>query len=333
MINKTDFLKFIGTPFERYVLPIIPAGAPLSADSSLTSEHLGKIPGSWSTRQRVWYGYAGWQRLKTTKFHLEKWQAWQEPDKCDTAIALALRLGDLLAIDIDINNPELADEVEAKVRELWRDPLCVRRREGSARRVMLYFLQPRTMPMSKGRFAFTCPLTGDEVNAVEILGMGQQVVIEGPHAKGAMHYWLNGIGLRDIVEQVDGKWQLTVNANPVTTDHSLQLTMSLARWVNGQAEDGWKVHISGKGGAGNWRESLTAEDIDSPASSHRIDKKEFDLLARAMQAINLDDPSIDYDRFVALNRALCAATGCDMEFFTEKVWLSTAEPKPATVAE
>jgi hypothetical protein len=49
----SDFLKFIGTPFQRYILPVAPVNAVLSEDSSLVAEQLGKIPGSWSARRRL----------------------------------------------------------------------------------------------------------------------------------------------------------------------------------------------------------------------------------------------------------------------------------------
>ena len=41
---RSDFLKYAGTPFEHYILPIIPAGAPLSEESALTPDHLGRFP-------------------------------------------------------------------------------------------------------------------------------------------------------------------------------------------------------------------------------------------------------------------------------------------------
>jgi hypothetical protein len=78
----------------------------------------------------------------------------------------------LIAIDIDINHRELADEAEALVVRSLGLPLGVRRREGSARRVLIYLHKPRTMPITKSRVAFKTPLTGEEVNAVEILGEG-----------------------------------------------------------------------------------------------------------------------------------------------------------------
>ena len=52
------------------------------------------------------------------------------------------------------------------------------------------------MPITKARFEFKIlSSTEDDRPAIEVLGQGQQVVAEGPHAKGAMHYWQDGIGL------------------------------------------------------------------------------------------------------------------------------------------
>jgi hypothetical protein len=65
---------------------------------------------------------------------------------------------------------------------------------------MLFYLQSPSsaLPITKSRISFTLPETGDEKHLVEILGHGQQAVIEGPHAKGAMHRWRGGKGLTDI---------------------------------------------------------------------------------------------------------------------------------------
>jgi hypothetical protein len=144
MTKPSDFKKFIGTPFQPYILPIIPAGGTLAEDSSLTPDHLGKIPGWWSTTDHAWRGYQYWQRLETKKKYLENWQGWQDPitpknpHTAGVPIAVGLRLGELIAIDIDINEPELADFAEIIVRMVLGAQLCVRRREGSARRVLIY---------------------------------------------------------------------------------------------------------------------------------------------------------------------------------------------------
>jgi len=41
------FEDYKGTPFAKWVLPVIPPGAVLSPYSILTPGHLGKIPGYW----------------------------------------------------------------------------------------------------------------------------------------------------------------------------------------------------------------------------------------------------------------------------------------------
>lgn len=180
----SDFLKYIGTPFERYILPIIPAGAKLTKTSTLTPKHLGKVPGIWLPDVKRWRGFPGWQRHRACRADLERWQGWQEPDKADTAIAIGLQLGHLIiAANIDTDDAGIADRAERVVIAALGKPLCVRRTEGSPRRVLFYAQDPQAMPITKDRFAFTAPnIAGDKVNAVEILGLGQQVVIEGPAA-------------------------------------------------------------------------------------------------------------------------------------------------------
>ncbi len=310
-IDKSDFLKFIGTPFEHYILPIIPAGATLAPESSLTADHLGKIPGKFAHGPRYWFGFMGWQSYWTTKFDLEKWQGWQDPDKADTAIAVALRLRTVIAIDIDIDDPVLADEAELRVVMVLGKPLAVRLRVGNARRVLIYGHKTKTMPITKSRVVFT--IEGGGLNAIEVLGEGQEVVIEGPHAKGAMHYWRDGKGLANLtVEDAEA-------SRAAAPEDILSLHQALFTWIKGNEGEGWKHIVSGGGGKAR-TEPLDTHEISSPASPLWIKNEERGLLARAMQAINLDDPRIDYDRFVALNRALCASTGCDIGFLHEVVW-------------
>lgn len=83
-----------------------------------------------------------------------------------------MRLGAVVAIDIDINDPERANEAEALAMMMLGSPLRVRRRKGSARRVLLYLHKPRTMPITKARVGWT--VGGGEVEAVETLGDGSR---------------------------------------------------------------------------------------------------------------------------------------------------------------
>src|SRR5215469_17058292 len=103
------------------------------------------------------------------------------------------------AVDIDIEDPEIADIIESyAVGRLGATP-AVRLRHASARRVLIYERDQHTAPISKQ------PLTFKDANgaehAVEFLARGQQVVIEGPHAKGRMYYWRKG-GLKENREAI-----------------------------------------------------------------------------------------------------------------------------------
>lgn len=127
-----------------------------------------------------------------------------------------------------------------------------------------------------------------------------------------MHYWLDGKGLTDLtIDELKAAPQLT-------TGDVIHLTKMLTDWVNGNEDQGLKLHTASGGRVRN--RELHAEEIASPTSGLRIMDKEMPQLVQAMQAINLDDPQIDYDKFIALQRALCAATGCDIKFLHEIVW-------------
>ncbi len=95
MADFTNFRKWAGTDFEAYILPIIPAGAPLKPESKLTPDHLGKIPGKWVESARAWTGFPGWQSHHTTAGHLMYWEGWQL--ETGTAIASGIILGDWIA--------------------------------------------------------------------------------------------------------------------------------------------------------------------------------------------------------------------------------------------
>ena len=61
----TNFLKYIDTPVEPYILPIIPASATLHADSKIEAVQLGKIPGK-RRPDGTWTGFYAWQSNRTT---------------------------------------------------------------------------------------------------------------------------------------------------------------------------------------------------------------------------------------------------------------------------
>lgn len=167
----SDFLKFAAEPALMYfILPIIPVGAELRDDSTLTPDHLGKIPGKWFPATRKWSGFYGWQAYQAKSTDLARWQEWQT--QCETGIAIGLRLGIFLACDIDCNDMAVADEIELHVSMQLGRTFAVRRRHESARRVMFYVHKMNVAPITKSRIAFKILGTGEDC-IVEFLGHGQ----------------------------------------------------------------------------------------------------------------------------------------------------------------
>jgi hypothetical protein len=178
----------------------------------------------------------------------------------------------------------------------------VRLRYGSARRVLFYESDQHTPPIRKHKLAFE-DNEGDQ-GIIEFLANGQQVVAEGPHAKGEMHYWRDDVGL------LEGKDKLA--GNLITGKQVGACFERLEAWV--VEEGGKKVKLNLQTSSDN----AAAVSITSLFSPHRA--TDDDLLKRAIEHIDLDHEEMDYDAFINLLRAIAAACGRSIEFFTEVVW-------------
>jgi len=84
-IVPSKFVKYAGTPFQQYILPIIPVGATLSPQSKISPDQLGKIPGRYNCDQGNWVGFKDWSTFSSTHNPrmLQHFQEWQE--KCGLA--------------------------------------------------------------------------------------------------------------------------------------------------------------------------------------------------------------------------------------------------------
>jgi AAA domain len=301
----SDFLKFADTPFEGWILPIIPAKATLKpredGKPGIAPENLGKIPGRYVASAGAWVGFINWQSHWADKNDLERWQGWQTHD---TPIAIGMRTAEFPVVDIDSDDPEIVEAIQALAsRCLGWSP--VRRREDSPRRVLCYKWTPGPnrdrAPVRKMRFAFTDK--EDKVHVVEILGSGQQVVIEGPHAKGKMHYWLDGKGLKESHgELVD-----------IAAEEASKFLTAVREWTEEQGFASVKLTLP------TVSDRATAVKIEDATSEHRA--TDMELLARCVRAIDINDEQLaDYDAWIALLVAIKAAAGGDRDFFLNVVW-------------
>lgn len=298
-IKRTNFLKYADTPLQRYVLPIIPVGAKLKATSKLTADQLGKIPGLISSSGGEWTGFK-WQSCCPNRTVLKCWETWQTDYK--VIIPLGLRLGDMIVvIDFDVENETYLNRARnVAERHLGVTPV-VRRRDGSIRCVLVYRHKAGTQPITK--FAGAYLDEQGQKQLIETLGTGQQVVLEGPHAKGAMHYWEGG---RELVDHLDEIPEIT---RDMVSAFYMELD-AIATTAFGYTKH--KLALPGGGGGG------PTTKISDPKSPHLAGDR--GLLTEALGHIDLDHPDMDYDAFIALLRAICASVGSDLDYLHEVVW-------------
>lgn len=161
--------------FGRDLLPIIPFDAKISTRSR-NPDHIlgsrGKIPGK--KLDDGWVGYFGWTELHSTPGVRASWRGWE--------CSLGLQGRNFPGLDIDIDVLEVADAAEALALEiLGRAPV---RSAGSPRRLMVYAGQGHP----KRRLTFKLPGI-EKAMAVELLGSGQQYLVEGIHKSGHAYEW------------------------------------------------------------------------------------------------------------------------------------------------
>ncbi|MCJ2116733.1 AAA family ATPase [Methylobacterium sp. J-001] len=169
---------FVSAGLTEAILPVIPPTADVS-------EHLaqgrGKIPGCLGDNS--WFGFKRWTEHVTTPEDIGRWRTWPGTGLC-------IRTEVLPALDIDVDDPELAAQIAELAREQIGPGALVRTREGSPRVAILF----RTdAPVRKKRLTFTLPDDRGS-HAVELLGVGQHLVIAGRHPSGKL-YGLEAPGL------------------------------------------------------------------------------------------------------------------------------------------
>lgn len=182
------------------LLPIIPPDARVSASSrhpGHVARSRGKIPGKFVGDG--WVGYGEWTAVEATAQDIEKWAGWPS--------GVGLQGRNYPGLDIDVSDAPLADKIEAcAILTLGAAPV----RFGNGTRRLLTYAAPG---LKKRRLAFRPasqaeqslgdgdrggghgaegrePASGeDKPFAVELLGAGQQYVVEGTHPKTGLPYW------------------------------------------------------------------------------------------------------------------------------------------------
>jgi hypothetical protein len=179
------FRDYVGTDFVPYLLPIIPHGAPLSPKTKqLTPEKIGKIPG-----RRLpdgWVGFPNWQTHHASDAVLTPYARWYADQPCET---IGINSTFFLGADSDFDNPVVRDIViDEYVKRFGLAP--IRTRPNSFKILIPLRLVPRSQPVTKIRRAYE-DAWGTK-GALEVLGRGEQWVMEGMHPSGVQFEWMFG---------------------------------------------------------------------------------------------------------------------------------------------
>ena len=179
------------------LLPLIPLGSKLTPKSKIKSFQIGKIPGRYHPDKEEWAGLAGpWPSVGLSDRDMKVVGEWP-------TVNVGLRAEDWPAVDCDVNDPEIAAWVGRKVKNyLGFSPVRVR---GNSPRCLFVFRRFGDEPIRKMQLIFEYKDTGE--HKVEVLGMGQQYVINGIHPTGVAYDWAKDAHLADVT--VDGLERVT----------------------------------------------------------------------------------------------------------------------------
>ena len=147
--------------------------AEIDPDSKM--KELGKTPSRYNGAGRA-VGIAGWTSHQASDGEIARWSR-----QADYGICLQTRT--VRALDIDVPDAELAEEITLFIAARLGQQLPARMRQNSGK-VLLGFTLPGDMPKRKMVV---------EGGIVEFLATGQQFIAIGTHPSGARYEWLGGL--------------------------------------------------------------------------------------------------------------------------------------------
>lgn len=171
------------------LLSVIPVNAQLSPGSTIASNQLGKVPGR-KLANGTWAGY-NWRAHEPTIDDVKTW--------VQQGASIGLRATRVLGLDIDSLTPHVAAEVERIALEvLGPAPVRVGR---APKRLLMYRLAEGAEHVTRMRLFLDA---GDGVtHLIELLGHGQQFLVEGTHPGTLRPYeWVTPVPPRDQLTPV-----------------------------------------------------------------------------------------------------------------------------------
>lgn len=170
-IRDWSALKALGlTPDLKPV--VCRPGAVVSPASALAN--YSKVPSQYNGQRQV-VGIPAWTSTESTEAQVEQWE-----HESDYGVCLVLRRA--VCFDIDIEDDHAAQAAQAAImRAIPMDLPIIRRREGSARRALIY-------RSTEGGCLAKSKLHIADDATVELLAGAQQVLVGGTHSQGKRYY-------------------------------------------------------------------------------------------------------------------------------------------------
>ena len=172
-----------------WILPVVSnLNLKISPQSVLKTP--GKVPSCKNARGEI-VGIAGWTGApEATMQQLDTWS--RDPD---LGFCVRTGHGGLLAIDCDVNDPQLAEAIERLLLTCCHiDPESfTKRQRGTARWATLIHLTGDGADRPRAKTVINMTTPGADKAELEILAAGQQLVCAGTHPKGTRYTWTNGI--------------------------------------------------------------------------------------------------------------------------------------------
>lgn len=265
--------------FQTSLLPITVPGGPISPYSrSLIEnpENMGKAPGELD-EHGAWFALRGWGQRQASEADLRRWE------RMGAGVGLLSKW--FPGIDIDVYEERFADLIqEIAEEELGTAPIRV----GQApKRLLMYGTDA---PF--GKMTLHIKIPGSRfANKVEVLGAGQQFVVEGIHARtGQPYHWPKD---DPVMLGAEGLSKITAE----------QVVAFLDRVDRELTARGCECSRTAKGGTrtAGGRSKVDQDELKAP---------DLDELEVAMKFVPNDEET-DYDTFIKIGVALKAAFADD----------------------
>lgn len=265
--------------FTADLLPIIPVGAALTDNTRLMPHDIGKVPGLLYEGGR-WGGFPGWQTVEAEPARVAYWG--QLAAQYGAGVGLQARRWP--AVDIDVMDATMSANLGVLAEAiLGTAPERIGR---APKRLLVYRLADGAEPIKKRRVEFYLP--GDDTkHAVEVLGRGQQYVVQGTHpGTGQPYAWTGGKSPTTM-----GPAALA----PVTAERIDRYMDEVGRLVESV---GGTVHTRTRGG----------DDDDRTGVDQGGLAGEPDRVREALEAMG---NTCSYDEWITMCAAIKAALGGD----------------------